>query len=180
MPTILPFATIPGDKSREDGLADYKFDVSERHLSANNLLVEAQPEILANIEKKCEWLEYSPGDVVIDLAASTTNVFFVVKGQLKAMDYLSDEHEVALAELGPGDSFGELSAIDMKVRSARVTAMEPTLLASLPSKDFKNLLLACPGMSLALLKRFASFIRTLNTRITALSTLIPKVIDNDP
>ena len=160
-------------ESREAGLAKNLFDASVRNLSGNKLLVEAQPDILADIEKKCEWLEYSPGDVVIDLADTSTNVFFVVAGKLKAMDYLSDGQEVALAELGSGDSFGELSAIDLKVRSARVTAMEPTLVASLPSKEFKTLLLACPGMALALLKRFSGFIRTLNTRITALSTLTP-------
>ena len=102
-------------------MAKNNFDASVRNLSGNKLLVEAPPEILADIEKKCEWLEYSPGDVVIDLADNSTNVYFVVKGQLKAMDYLSDEHEVALAELNPGDSFGELSAIDLQVRSARVT-----------------------------------------------------------
>ena len=154
-------------------MAENTFDASERNLSGNKLLVEAKPKILAGIEKKCEWLEYSSGEVVIDLADNSTDVYFVVKGKLKAMDYLSDEHEVALAELNPGDSFGELSAIDLQVRSARVTAMEPALLASLPSEDFKKLLLACPGMALALLKRFAGFIRTLNTRITALSTLTP-------
>jgi CRP-like cAMP-binding protein len=154
-------------------LAKNHFDDSARNLSGNKLLVEAMPNIRADIENKCEWLEYSPGDVVIDLADSSTNVYFVVAGKLKAMDYLSDGREVALAELGPGDSFGELSAIDLKVRSARVTAMEPTLVASLPSKDFKALLLSCPEMALALLKRFSGFIRTLNTRITALSTLTP-------
>ena len=173
LPNPSPFATILGGESREAGLANHSFDASVRNLSGNKLLVEAPPEILADIEKKCEWLEFAADAVVVNLADNTTNVFFVVEGKLKAMDYLSDQHEVALAELGPGDSFGELSAIDLKVRSARVTAVEPTLLASLPSKEFKQLLLACPGMSLALLKWFAGFIRTLNTRITALSTLSP-------
>ena len=67
---------------------------------------------------------------------------------------------------------GQLT-IDLKVRSARVTTLEPALLASLSSKDFRKLLLDCPGISLAMLKTFASFIRTLNTRITALSTMSP-------
>jgi len=34
-------------------------------------------------------------------------------------------------------------------------------------------MLECPETSLALLKRFAGFIRTLNTRLTTLSTLTP-------
>ena len=90
------------------------------------------------------------------------------------MDFSSQEdRQVALAELGPGDSIGELSAIDLKVRSARVSATEHCLLASLSSKEFRTLLLDCPGISLALLKRFSGYIRTLNTRITALSTMSP-------
>lgn len=150
------------------------FDKSARTLSGITLLMEAPPQKIAELEKSCEWFEYAPDEVVVDLKDETTNVFFIVEGKLKAMDFISQEDEqVALAELGPGDSIGELSAIDLKVRSARVSATEHCLLASLSSKEFRTLLLDCPGISLALLKRFSGYIRTLNTRITALSTMSP-------
>ena len=138
-----------------------------------NLLTEATPEKIAELEKCCKWVEYEADEIVVNLKDETTNVFFIVKGKLRAMDFLNEDEEVSLAELIPGDSFGELSAIDLKVRSARVTTIEPALLASLSSKDFRRLLLDCPGIALAMLKTFASFIRTLNTRITALSTMSP-------
>jgi len=139
-----------------------------------SLLAEASPIQITELEKKCRWQEYAADEIVVDINDETTDVYFVVKGKLRAMDFLSEEEEeVALAELLPGYSFGELSAIDLKVRSARVTTLEPTLLASLPSKDFRKLLIDCPGISLALLKTFAGFIRTLNTRITELSTMSP-------
>lgn len=138
-----------------------------------NLLTEATPEKIRELEKCCKWMEYEADEIVVNLKDETTNVFFVVKGKLRAMDFLNEDEEVSLAELIPGDSFGELSAIDLKVRSARVTTIEPALLASLSSKDFRQLLLDCPGIALAMLKTFASFIRTLNTRITALSTMSP-------
>ncbi len=149
------------------------FKSSDRTLGNINLLAEAPPDKIAELESCCEWLEYDADEIVVNLKDESTNVFFVVKGKLRAMDYLSEDEEVALAELVEGYSFGELSAIDLKVRSARVTTTEPTLLASLSSKDFRKLLIDCPGIALSMLKTFAGFIRTLNTRITALSSLSP-------
>ncbi len=148
-----------------------QFKESEKSLNSIGLLAEATPEKIALLEKQCTWKALDTNEIVIDLKDRSTDVYFVVKGKLKAMDFLTEDEQVALAELGPGDSFGELAAIDLKVRSARVTTVEPTLLASLSSRDFRHLLIECPGVSLALLKRFAGFIRTLNTRITALTTM---------
>lgn len=152
---------------------DTLFKKSARTLNGVGLLAEAPPKKVAEIEKQCTWLEFGSDEIVIDLKDKTTDVFFVVKGRLKAMDFLTEEEEVALAELEPGEAFGTLASIDGKVRSARVTTLEPSLLASLTSKHFRQLLIDCPGISLALLKRFAGYIRTLNTRITALSTMSP-------
>ncbi len=147
---------------------------SEDHsLRDIKVLVEVPPDLLSEIETKCDWWVYEADKVVINLADKTTDVYFVVKGKLKVMDYLSEDQQVALAELGRGDCFGELSAIDSKSRSARVMTLEPALLASLSGKEFRRLLVACPEMGLALLKRFSGFIRTLNTRITTLSTMQP-------
>jgi len=151
-----------------------QFKKSDHTLKHIGILAEAPPEKVKELEGRCEWLEFGADEIVVNLKDESTNVFFVVKGKLRAMDYLTDENnEVALAELDEGASFGELSAIDLKVRSARVTTIEPTLLASVSSKDFRKLLFDCPGISLSLLKTFAGFIRTLNTRITALSSLSP-------
>lgn len=150
-----------------------RFTQADRSLKEINLLQEAPPEVIASFGKSCAWLEYRADEVVIDIKDESTNVFFVVKGKLRAMDFMSEDEKVSLAELLPGDSFGELSAIDLKVRSARVTTVEPSLLATVPSGDFRKLLMDCPGISLALLKSFASYVRTLNTRITALSTMTP-------
>ena len=149
------------------------FKPSDRSLKGMDLLVEAPPGKIAELEANCEWLEFGADEIVVNLKDESTNAYFVVKGKLRAMDFLTEDEEVALAELAEGNSFGELSAIDLKARSARVTTIEPTLLASVSSKDFRKLLFDCPGIALSMLKTFASFIRTLNTRITALSTMSP-------
>jgi len=150
-----------------------QFKQSARTLNGVGLLAEAPPKKVSELEKNCTWREFATDAVVVDLNDKSTDVFFIVRGRVKAMDYINEDEEVALADLGAGDSFGELSAVDGKVRSARVTALEPTLVAAVSSQDFRRLLLDCPGIALALLKRFAGFVRTLNTRITALSTMSP-------
>jgi len=150
-----------------------KFTKHDRSLNGINLLQEAAPKKIAEFEKSCQWLEFGADEVVIDAEDESTDVFFVIKGKLRAMDFTSVDEKISLAELLPGFSFGELSAVDLKVRSARVTTIEPTLLASLSSKDFCHLLTDCPEIALTLLKTFAGYVRTLNTRIMALSTMTP-------
>jgi len=146
----------------------------DRTLSGITLLQEAGPEMIATVEDQCDWLEFSTDDIVIDLKDTGTNVYFIVAGKLRVMDFLDEDKEVTLADLTPGDSFGEMAAIDSKKRSARVTALEPSLLASMDGKAFRRFLVECPEVSLVLLKRFAGFIRTLTTRVTNLSTMTPR------
>lgn len=144
-----------------------------RTLAGAELLTEAPPDIVATLDKNCRWLTFEENQIIVDRDDDSTDVFFIFEGKVKIMDFLADDQEIALAELGPGASFGELSAVDSSKRSARVTALEDTTLATITSSDFRNLLMEVPGIAIMLLKRFAGLIRTLNTRITALSTMTP-------
>lgn len=146
---------------------------SQRSLDSIELLHEAPPDVVRELESNCRWMTCEPNQIIVDRDDESTEVFFITQGQVKVMDLLGKDQEIALAELGAGTSFGELSAIDSSKRSARVTALETTTLAALPSKDFRDLLMNCPGISIMLLKRFAGLIRTLNNRVTSLSTLSP-------
>lgn len=145
----------------------------DRTLDGIELLSEAPPEVVRRLEEGCRWFVCEPNQVIVERDDESTEVFFIAKGRVKVMDFLANDQEIALAELGPGTSFGELSAIDSSRRSARVSALEETTLAALPSQDFRHLLMDCPGIAIMLLKRFAGLIRTLNNRVTSLSTLSP-------
>jgi len=144
-----------------------------RTLDGIELLGEAPPDIVRRLEAECRWFTCKPDEMIVDRDDESTEVFFITSGSVKVMDFLANDQEIALAELGAGTSFGEMSAIDSSRRSARVAALEDTTLAALPSKMFRQLLIDCPGISLMLLKRFAGLIRTLNSRVTSLSTLSP-------
>ena len=135
---------------------------------------EAKPPLLRKLVKMADWTEWQDDDVIIDKDDASTDIFFVVEGRVRVTEYVNEHQEVAIAECEAGDCFGELSAIDMKARSARVTAVRPTLLASLSSKEFKNLMLECPEIALILLKRIAGYVRQTTIRVAQMSAMTPQ------
>ena len=149
------------------------FSDTDKTLSQIGILVEIPPEKLVEIEKACIWREYASDECIIDRNDKNTSVFFLVRGKVSIMNYLAEKQHVSLAEMEEGNAFGELSAIDQKERSARVTAIGPCLIAELDDQYFRNLLIECPRMALALLKRLSGLIRTMTLRFTELSVMSP-------
>ena len=159
---------------KDNGSAAENSDAQRRTLSEIDLLTEAKPALLRKLEKSCEWSEWQDGDIVVDKDDASTDVFFVVEGVVRITEYVDDSREVAIDEFEAGACFGELSAIDLKARSARAMATAPTLLASLNAKEFRKLLLDCPEIALVLLKRLASYVRKATARMSALSVQTPR------
>lgn len=66
-----------------------------------------------------------------------------------------------IARLRAGDSFGELSLLDGKARSATVTATGPLTLYRIRSWDFRDLVKSEPSIALGLLQTLADRLRKL-------------------
>ncbi|MFN2642865.1 MAG: cyclic nucleotide-binding domain-containing protein [Actinomycetota bacterium] len=64
-----------------------------------------------------------------------------------------------LARLKDGDSFGEMSLLDDKPRSATVTAATDVVLYRIRSLDFQRLVKTEPAIAVALLKSLAGKLR---------------------
>jgi CRP/FNR family cyclic AMP-dependent transcriptional regulator len=67
-----------------------------------------------------------------------------------------------LDHLGPGQFFGELSLLDHQPRIAAVTAEERTTCLALASWDFESILVAEPGVALAVLRGVARRLRAVS------------------
>ena len=63
----------------------------------------------------------------------------------------ADGADVTLAELGPGDFFGEMSMLDGQGRSANATAVENARVAKLTRDDFLSFMKSDPRVTLELL-----------------------------
>jgi CRP/FNR family transcriptional regulator, cyclic AMP receptor protein len=123
------------------------------------------------LERRCRWKLYTEGEQIIDRENDSQDVFFVVAGLTRVVNYSPGGREVSFDEIGPGGVFGELAAIDGRPRSAAVIAKTPTLAASLPPAAFREMLDTYPPVANALLRRLAAVIRESTDRIMDLSTL---------
>ena len=65
----------------------------------------------------------------------------------------------SVAELGPGQYFGEMALLDGAPRNATVTATEPTDLLLLGQREFAAVLDSSPGVARKLLTHMAARLR---------------------
>ena len=108
---------------------------------------------------------------VIAQESDSTDVFFVVSGQVRATVYSKTGKEVSFQDLGAGDMFGELAAIDEEPRSNDVVTLADSVIASMSKEDFWSALLHYPSVTRHTLRRLTKLVRTHSERIIEYGTL---------
>ena len=114
---------------------------------------------------------YSADEEILRYQDHTNSVFFILKGMIRIHYYSMSGDEVILCDLPEGEMFGELTAIDGLARSATAVALKDSLLASLPSSAFLELIHTYPEFCTAILKRLVGQVRRLTERVFDFSTL---------
>jgi len=98
-----------------------------------------------------------PADHVIARQGEIGTGFFVIKsGNVRVV---RDGRRIA--DLGPGEFFGELSVLDGRPRTAQVVASGPTSCLALSAWDFEAVVLDHPRVALAILRGLAGRLREL-------------------
>ena len=146
-------------------------DATGHSLRGIRLLESLSEAELGALEQRCRWRRAGAGQQIIDRSSDDRDVFFVVQGSVRAVDFSPSGREVVYAVIGAGGHFGELSAIDGLGRSASVIAIEPCLLAALTPIQFESLVVGQPQVALELLRGLVAIIRSTDERLSELSTL---------
>ncbi len=123
------------------------------------------------LEARCRWRRFKAGDRIVERNSGDSDVYFVAEGAVQVVNYSMTGRDIALAHLKQGGYFGEISAIDGKLRSASVVALEDCLLGSLAPGLFIEQLTKHPIIALRVLSCLADIIRSCDERIMDLSTL---------
>ncbi|MDF2973695.1 MAG: cyclic nucleotide-binding protein, partial [Microvirga sp.] len=119
---------------------------------------------LAPFETRANWRRFDPEEVVVDFDEPSTDVYFLLTGEVRVLMRTASGKEVILHEMKPGDLFGELAALDGVPRSANVTALTRGEACVMPASVFKELLFSHQSVSERLFCLMASRIRELNAR----------------
>ena len=161
------------EKSTPPDAAPKASEPVERSLKGVKLFAKIPDDSIHRVEEKCRWIDYVPGQTVLELGDDTRDVYFIVKGKVRIMNAVANDREVALGDLLDGDHFGEMSALVGGKRSARVIGSEHCLLAVLSRDDFLVVLNEHPQIAVGLLQNFVNIIRSMNERVFSLSTQTP-------
>jgi CRP/FNR family cyclic AMP-dependent transcriptional regulator len=144
---------------------------SRNSLKCIGILADLSPEAIEQIERRCTWKRYVPGEPILDYLDASGDVFFLTLGEVRVTIYSSTGKAVSFREMPAGEIFGEFPAIDGGSRSASVEAHTNCLVASMSGASFRDLLRSQPALARALLPRFTRIIRALTTRVYEFSTL---------
>jgi CRP-like cAMP-binding protein len=130
------------------------------------------PEALGHeLEPHARLVTLRPGQIVIGHQDRTTEVFVVLEGTLRVELYSLSGREISLADLGPGELFGEFAAIDGQPRSASVTATGACVLACIAGEVFSRITLGNADSAEWFAKRLVARIRLQTERIFELNAL---------
>ncbi len=93
---------------------------------------------------------YAPGQEIVREGDSGVGAFIIRSGRCEVFQMRGGQ-PMKLAEMGPGDLFGEMALLDEFPRSTTVRASEPTTCLGLTRWHFRGLLESHPQIALRIL-----------------------------
>ncbi|NOX42473.1 MAG: cyclic nucleotide-binding domain-containing protein [Gammaproteobacteria bacterium] len=103
-----------------------------------------------DISKLTHIKTYVKNTTVINEGDISDSLYIIISGRAKV--FISDEQgkELMLKSLGKGDYFGEMSLLDESPRSASITTLEDSLLATISKSNFIQCMLKHPDIAISL------------------------------
>jgi len=114
---------------------------------------------LGAIADRAVEVSYPAGRWIVRQGEIGTGFFLVLSGRARVV-----RDDEVLAQIGPGDFFGELSLLDQQPRTAHVITDDPTVCLALASWDLDALLETHPRIAVALLRGLARRARATTER----------------
>lgn len=129
------------------------------HLAKVPLFAGLSKKDLAKVAKVSEELEIAGGKKLVDQGRPGHEFYLLLEGTAVVR-----RNNRKVAELGPGDYFGELALLDRGPRSASVVANTDVRVLMLSQRAFVGVLDSIPGMAYKLLTVMAHRLREADTR----------------
>jgi len=135
-------------------------------LSQVPLFKRLEPEELERLATRVEQVDFPAGETIFNENDKGDALYVVHSGSVRIWVLDEDAQPVTLAELKPGDFFGELAVLDRGPRSSNATAITEIILHRLSSDDFQEFLLHHPDASIDVICEIAARMRQTNALVT--------------
>jgi CRP-like cAMP-binding protein len=117
-------------------------------------------EELTDVVDRSRVVEFEAHHDIVEEGGGFVGFHLILEGQATV-----SQASRTVTTLGPGDSFGEISVIDGKPRTATVTTASPVRTLSLSASSFLPLLDAHPALAHKILLGLCRTIRTSEARV---------------
>lgn len=115
-------------------------------IEASALFRNLQPHETANIIARLQSVSYERGTRILERGVWHGQLYIIATGQVSVLLQEEAGSGARVAQLGPGECFGEMSLITGEAPSATVRAEQDTALWALPQADFLTLIGSCPTL----------------------------------
>ena len=129
------------------------------------LFADLSPEELERLAEVAVPRSYESGEIVFRAGDTGDTCYVLRSGSVKVTRRHSDGRAITLAELRPGQIFGELAMFSGETRSATVETLEPTTAVALLAGDVRRILAIHPEIAVKMLAGLADRLRDANERI---------------
>ena len=133
-------------------------------LSRVTLLRDAGVDLDA-FEARSRCRPFQPDEVLVDFDDQTTDVFFLITGDVRVLIRTRSGKEVILGEMRAGAVFGELSALDGISRSANVSGLTRGEVCIMSAAVFRELVFSAPVVADRLFRLLTGRVRELDARL---------------
>jgi signal transduction histidine kinase len=130
---------------------------------ANSLFATLKPDELKQLETVGELKTYQDGQFIFQEGDPGDGVYLVAHGKVRIAVHFGEAHR-PLAQVLPGDFFGEMAVLDNEPRSANAIAEGETKLIFLPREQLLAFLEQSPRAAVNLVKEFSKRMRDFNKR----------------
>lgn len=136
-----------------------------------SLLSRLSAEDLDALCARASSRRYTRDEVIISHQDERRDIYLVRAGRARVTIFSQQGRAVDYRDIGPGEIFGEMSAIDRAPRSASVVAVEDVEAFCLSEAEFHRLLDERPGIARAIMAHLTFQLRRMTERVLELSTL---------
>jgi CRP/FNR family cyclic AMP-dependent transcriptional regulator len=130
------------------------------------LFKRLEPHELEHLAEEVDQVDYKAGETIFHEHDRGDALYILEEGSVRIWVIDEDVNEVTLAELKPGDFFGELAVLDRGERSSSATALTDIHLHRLSSDDFQQFLTDHPDAAIDVICEIAQRMRQTNLLVT--------------
>jgi len=151
--------------SKDNKLSDSEEETRDFLLSLS-LFDSFKVDELTLLARHMSYIQLQRGEFLFVEGDKGDFMGFVVNGVLEVLKKSATGENVIIARLAKGSSIGEMALIDKSTRSATVISRQPSLMITLTSKGFDQLLQKSPTTGVKIIQKIARLL-SLNMRRTS-------------